>query len=321
MKTPCPLCGETSHEVVSTRDRHGKALTTILCHGCGVITNDPIPSDEALAEFYRSDYRVAYKGSAIPRKRQVWRNFGKLITHFKENAGFYRKPLHGLDLGSGSSEFLFLAKTMGLDFFGVEPNEAYARYSRDVLGLDVRTQLLEELDFPDASFDMIRLSHVLEHMRDPVRSLTTLSHWLKPNGTLYIEVPQIDVESRHKLRGKMFHFGHIFNFDPFTLRLAAARAGLVESPDAAARLAGTTGTFFVRGDASLPSVETRRANGARAQAAMAAHNARLVPQPDDGNAAGRFVRVLGLRASELIAARRFPTHRAIAEHFGAKLSG
>ncbi|MCU0830978.1 MAG: class I SAM-dependent methyltransferase [Rhizobiaceae bacterium] len=321
MAAPCPLCGGTEHEKVSSRDRHGNPLVSVLCLGCGVITNDPIPTDAELAAFYTRDYRKSYKGAAIPSKRQVWRNFGRLVAHFEANTGFYRAPITGLDLGAGSGEFLFLAKVKGLHFIGVEPNEDYAHYCRDMLGLDVRTNLLEELTFPEASFDMIRLSHVLEHMRDPVRSLKTLSSWLKPGGLLYIEVPQTDDEARRKLRGRMFHFGHIFNFDPFTLRLAAARAGLVEAPDAAARLAGTTGTFFVKGDAVSPPPDACRANAARARSFMADHNARTVPAPKDGNAVSRLVSTLAARSAEALAARRFKTHRAIAEHFGARLVG
>jgi SAM-dependent methyltransferase len=318
MQTICPLCGGNEHATVSERDRHGGALRTVVCIGCGIITNDPIPSDAELAAFYTSSYRVAYKGAEVPRKRQVYRNFRRIAAHFKDNAAFYGAPMTGLDLGSGSGEFLFFARAAGLDFSGVEPNKGYASYSSGMLGLPVANKLLEELSFPAAQFDMIRLSHVLEHMRDPVRSLTTLRGWLKPGGLLYVEVPQIDAEARRKMRGRMFHFGHVFNFDPFTLRLAAALAGLVEHPDAARRLSGTTGTFFMAGDAPKPDAAAMAANGARMKALMDAHNASMMPAPEGATAAGRFLSVNAQRIAEQLAVLRFPSHRAIADHFGAR---
>ncbi len=126
---PCRLCGETDHVVVSRTDCHGNALETVLCMGCGVITNDPIPSDEELAAFYRTDYRMQYKGAKKPRKRQVWRNFKRIESHFAVNRDMYAGHRTCLDLGSGSGEFMLMAEALGMDCIGIEPNEVYARYS------------------------------------------------------------------------------------------------------------------------------------------------------------------------------------------------
>lgn len=319
MTEPCKLCGSTRHETVSTKDRHGKPLTTILCLGCGIITNDPIPSDEDLAAFYRTDYRKDYKGADKPRMRQVWRNFQRLERHVQANRDVYAGRKRFLDLGSGSGEFSFLAKRMGMECQAVEPNEAYAAYSRDELGLNVATQTLEETEFADGSFDLIRLSHVLEHMRDPVRSLSVLRRWLSDDGVLYIEVPNIEQEAALKMHGKMFHFGHIFNYNPVTLRLAAGLAGLEELPAVRERNAETCGTFFVKAPASFVLPVDLEANARRMKAAMDAHNARRLPQPKDGTALGRFIAINRQRLSEVMAARRFATHRQIADHFGSRI--
>jgi SAM-dependent methyltransferase len=319
MAVACSLCQGAAHTVVSEMDRHGRPLRTVVCEGCGLITNDPIPSDEELIAFYRSHYRKSYKGAELPRKRQVLRNFQRIEAHFRQNAAFYRAPKFGLDLGSGSGEFLFLAKAAGLDFIGVEPSSTYSAYTRDHLGLDVSTKVLEEIDYPPAHFDMIRLSHVLEHMRDPVRSLKTLAGWLKPDGVLYIEVPQIDAEAQRKMRGKMFHFGHIHNFDPFTLRFAASLAGLIEHPSALTRLAGTTGTFFRIGSVSEFDLAQKVRNANRNIQLMAEHNARTLPLPENGSAIGRFFKINSQRVGEQLSALRFSTHRAIADHFASRI--
>ncbi|MDP3896718.1 MAG: methyltransferase domain-containing protein, partial [Mesorhizobium sp.] len=169
-ETPCQLCGAHDFEVVSERDRHGGALRTVLCLGCGSVTNDPIPSDAELEAFYRSDYRTSYKGTPEPRARQIWRNFDRIERHVRANRQFYDGRSRCLDLGSGSGEFMYMAGGMGIDCIGVEPNEPYAAYARGRLGLNVLTQTLEATEFPAGQFDLIRLSHVMEHMREPVRS-------------------------------------------------------------------------------------------------------------------------------------------------------
>lgn len=319
MQKTCALCGGTTFESVSDQDRHGKPLRSVLCLGCGVITNDPIPSDEDLAKFYRTDYRVEYKGSHEPRMRQVWRNFDRIEEHLLANRDIYRPVKTCLDLGSGSGEFMFLAAAMGMDCLGVEPNEGYAQYAKQKLGLNVLNQTLETSDFAAGSFDLIRLSHVLEHMRDPVRSLKVLHGWLGDEGVLYIEVPNIEADGQNKMRGTLFHFGHIYNFNPLTLRLAAGLAGFEEIAASSARLAGTTGAFFRKTSAPVTVAGDLAANAARMQAVMQGHNGRVLPAPKEGTVVGRFVSTFGKRLKERLQARRYKDQRAVADAFKASL--
>lgn len=322
MNGVCQLCGHGSCETVSELDRHGKPLRTVLCLGCGSVTNDPIPSEEELAAFYRSDYRRAYKGAAEPRMRQVWRNFSRIAQHLRDNAEFYRPGARCLDLGSGSGEFAYLAGRIGMDCVGVEPNEPYAAYSRDRLGLNVLNQSLEDSRFPDASFDLIRLSHVLEHMRAPVRSLATLREWLAPDGLIYIEVPNILEEAGRKVKGRIFHYGHIFNFSPRTLRNAAALAGLVEHPASAARYGDRTCGFFARGEAISQAEAVDRDNAARVGAALKSHGEHYLPADrGTGAALAAGAATLAARLSEVVAARRFSSPRAIGDHFARRIAG
>ena len=319
MPSACQLCGSNQFETVSERDRHGDPLKTVLCLGCGSITNDPIPGDDELAAFYRSNYRTEYKGAAEPRMRQIWRNFGRLQRHLSDNRTFYAGRSSCLDLGSGSGEFMFMAGAIGMDCIGVEPNAGYAAYARETLGLNVLAQTLEETSFADGQFDLIRLAHVMEHMRDPVRSLKVLRNWLSDDGVLYIEVPNIRAEAAQKMRGKMFHYGHIFNFSPATFRAAAALAGFEELALSRQRNANATSGFFAKGR-TITQAEAANPDNARIMsAAMKAHNTRLLPEPESQSAIGRGFSSLMLRLSEIMAARRYTSPRAIADHFAGLL--
>jgi SAM-dependent methyltransferase len=319
MPSACQLCGSVEFETVSERDRHGGPLKTVLCLGCGSITNDPIPADDELAAFYRSNYRTEYKGAAQPRMRQIWRNFGRVRRHLSENRMFYSDRKTCLDLGSGSGEFMFMAGAIGIDCVGVEPNAGYAAYTRETLGLNVLAQTLEETSYADGQFDLIRLSHVMEHMRDPVRSLKVLRNWLADGGVLYIEVPNIQAEASQKMRGKMFHYGHIFNFSPATFRAAAALAGFEEHPESLQRYRNTTCGFFAKGRAITQAEAANPQNARVMSAAMRAHNTRLLPEPESQSAIGRGLSSLIRRLSEILAARRYPSPRAIADHFASLL--
>ena len=257
MTHPCQLCGGTHFETVSERDRHGKPLKTVICMGCGIITNDPIPTDEELAAFYTQDYRKEYKGAAEPRMRQVWRNFERISRHYIRNHGIYKGRKKLLDLGSGSGEFLFIATKAGIEGLGVEPNQDYSAYTRDKLGLNVMTQTLEETSFGDGAFDLIRLSHVLEHMRDPVRSLKTLRTWLSDDGVLFLIVPNTKQDAAARVNGKLFHYGHIFNHSPYTLRLATRLAGFEEVEATKTQFADATAGFLPQDRQAVPDARRR----------------------------------------------------------------
>lgn len=320
MSVGCMLCGGTDWDCVSERDRHGKPLVTRLCTGCGVLRNDPVPSAEELAQFYRKDYRAHYKGATEPRLRQVWRNFDRLTGHVRSFDDVYMRGGNWLDLGSGSGEFSYLAMRLGALVTSVEPNEGYAAYCRDKLGLEVQGKTLEDCDFAPQSFDLIRLSHVLEHMRDPVTSLVRLRGWLRPGGVLYIEVPNIEADACNKVQGRMFHYGHIYNYNPVTLRHVAGLAGLIELPQTAARCAGGCGAFFVAGEGGLQPEALLRENAKLMQTRMQEHNARRVPKPLEGSAFGQFLRRLSQRIREAREGRRLRSHAAIAEAASATLA-
>ena len=276
-------------EVVSETDRHGKPLRTVINRATGLVRNDPIPGDGDLARFYSEEYRTAYKGAAKPRRRQILRNFRRVAAHLAEFRDILAPVRRVLDVGAGSGEFAFLMREMGKAVQGIEPNEGYAAYCRDDLELDVATAHLAPDLFEAGTFDLIRLNHVLEHLNDPAGYLAMISTWLAPGGLLYVEVPNIEVYAREKSRGNMFHFGHIFNFNPVTLRMAAGIAGLDEAGETMERCAGTTGVFFRVGDGAAENIMTEdRDNAAHVQGLIKRHYEGGFPS---GKAAKPFVKL------------------------------
>lgn len=309
----CILCGGMGHAVVSERDRHGDPLCTRICTGCGLIRNDPVPTPEELDAFYSSAYRESYKGASAPRARQVWRNFDRTKRHMLAFSDVYGRGGRWLDLGSGSGEFLFLARATGAEAEGIEPHDGYSAYSRDTLGLPVRQATLETAGYAAQTFDLIRLSHVLEHMRDPLATLCRLRDWLRPGGVLYVEVPDIAEEARNRLRGRLFHYGHINNFDPVTLRALAGKAGLAELPITRQRGQGTTGIFLRAVAEIVPDTAALSRNATRMRRVMEDHATALLPSPPKGTVAGRFVGRVGERLREAVAAARLREPRVIAD--------
>ena len=279
---------EGTHELVSKTDRHGKPLRTLICMETGLVRNDPVPNDAELVRFYAEDYRIAYKGAASPRRRQVLRNFRRAANYVHTFRDVLDPAKHVLDVGAGSGEFAYLMTRLGKTVKGIEPNSGYAAYCREALGLDVQTAHLSPDLFSPGQFDLIRLNHVLEHLNDPIKHLGQIACWLTPRGMLYIEVPNIEAYCREKSRGGMFHFAHIFNFNPWTLRTCAGLAGLIESPETAQRTSGTTGAFFKRDASATQSLAAKNPKNAQhVRAMISAHYAGAFSR---GHAARPFVK-------------------------------
>ena len=270
---PPSLEGKGAVEVVSTTDRYGNPLRTVLCTETGLVRNDPVPGDEELAKFYSEEYRLAYKGAWRPRRRRVLRQFRWMVDHVRRFHDVFEPAERVLDIGAGSGEFVFLMRAWGKDAVGIEPDRAYSAWCREELGLDVRTARLGPGLFEAGSFDLIRLNHVLEHLNDPVQSLALVRGWLAPGGVVYVEVPNIEEYCRAKSRGNMFHYGHIWNFNPWTLRAVAGLAGFEELDATRERSAGTTGAVFRAGPVRAAADFVNPENAARVRGLIARHYA------------------------------------------------
>jgi SAM-dependent methyltransferase len=128
-----------------------------------------------------------------------------------------------LDAGAGGGEVVFVLRRKGFEATGLEPDEHYAQYAREQLHVPVDTGFVQDVAFPENSFDVITMYHALEHVEDPTRILETLRTWLAEDGRLLVEVP--NVEARCLAPAHRFHFAHFYNFNRATLEALGRKTG------------------------------------------------------------------------------------------------
>lgn len=271
----CPCCGERSAQVIANRDgKTGEALITVSCNQCALGRIDPLPSDQALADWYATQYRQAYKSAVQPALRHVLRAGRNAQWRWQwlcQNTPA-RQPepplssMRSLDIGSSSGEFVYLLQTLGFQARGIEPHAGYASYAQSMLGVQVNNCTLQQgLSSEEAdSLDLISMFHVLEHLAEPVAALRTLGEKLKSGGLLYIEVPNA---TRLCAPHYMFFRAHTLYFTGPTLRNLLETAGfklVAQSPDdsdnlsVAAQFVGTDPAHAPT-DNSHPLVSAHRA--------------------------------------------------------------
>jgi len=167
-----------------------------------------------------------------------------------------------LDYGSGRGRWARAAVSEGFRVVAYEPSVERGGESAPPFLL-----LHSEFDLEGMQFDVINLEQVLEHVPDPLETLTRLKAYCRPQTLIRITVPNImrdpsgsKVWESWPFDGKTPHvlapFEHLHGFTPSSLRILCIRAGY--RPVAAYRIARTHPLNLVRRwiDVVWPSLGT-----------------------------------------------------------------
>jgi SAM-dependent methyltransferase len=98
-----------------------------------------------------------------------------------------------LDMGAGLGFFVkAMAPYQDWDAYGCEISPAAVRHAREHLGLqNVICSPLQDADLPRASFDVITMWDVLDHILHPDPLLSHCHALLKDDGTFFIRTPNV----------------------------------------------------------------------------------------------------------------------------------
>lgn len=242
----CNLCGSAEYEVLSKIGRGNESLNTVICKKCGLVWSHPFPLDTLI--YYQKHYRIRYKGTYTPRKKHIFRSARAAMIRFDRLKHLLQPRWRVLEVGSGGGEFLYLLKKLGLDAFGIEPNEGYAEYAKNEYQLNIKNGFLQNTEFEENSFDMVTLWHVLEHMDNPTDCLKKIHSFMATGGLLVIEVP--NVESVCSTPNNTFHAAHLYNFNRSTLRRMVERVGFVLVEESMEEDGGNFFQFFKKNGAA-----------------------------------------------------------------------
>ena len=130
-----------------------------------------------------------------------------------------------LDVGCAQGGWLAFMRRFGFECHGCEPDPKAAEIAQS-MGLSVTCNDLPGAGYPDCYYDVVRFSHVLEHVHHPGKILFEAKRILKPDGLIIIEVP-----NHAGFRVQVFRQSedvprHLYSFSPETLRRYFDKVGL-----------------------------------------------------------------------------------------------
>jgi 2-polyprenyl-3-methyl-5-hydroxy-6-metoxy-1,4-benzoquinol methylase len=210
---------------------------------CGLIWLDPMPLEEDIGNAYTSYH--THSGDAQYRRknrtevldkilRGAYELFLRVTPLFAEREGLRLmylanlQPGKVLDVGCGNGSRLVRFRALGWEVDGQEVDPEAAGEAQRISGAPVYLGRLEQAQFPDRFFDVVTMSHVIEHVYDPVALLQECRRILKPSGFLIITTPNADSYG-HDQFGACWRGleppRHLHLFSRRTLNHAATRAG------------------------------------------------------------------------------------------------
>jgi SAM-dependent methyltransferase len=239
----CDLCAETRFTPLLTSPDQTECLVSgtfqVVRCGCGLAFLDPRPTLEDIAKVYPSDYSPHAARTVTVARWQRTRSgrerastLARVEAAIREYISFHFFPAwrgdgRVLDVGCGAGSVLDVLKELGWTTHGVDVGanvvEAIGRR-----GHIARQGVAEAIDFPDASFDVVMLSHVLEHTFSPRKALAEARRVLRPGGQLLVAVPNFG-----SLQARVFRRfwasldvpRHLYQFTPRTLRRYLEESG------------------------------------------------------------------------------------------------
>lgn len=201
--TTCAICRTNDEKLLYkvTTFQEGE-LTFVKCRQCGLIYQNPRPSEESLKKFFTSTSFISHKKSKegkeltgyydyigdegfrrkMAKKRLAW------INRMFRN----KKPLDILKIAPGTGTFLKLAKENGHRVTGVDLSEYFVEYAREHYGIDMILSAFEDVELGDQRFDVVAWWGSIANLNDPAKCLEKIHNHLKKNGVLLLDYQDAD---------------------------------------------------------------------------------------------------------------------------------
>jgi SAM-dependent methyltransferase len=220
---PCNLCGSARlrKSLQGPDVRYGTpgTFTVVRCVDCGLCFVSPRPTLDQIGAHYPpsySEHTPSAEGNPFARAQ------AEMVGSLYPGGGSV------LDVGCASGAFLTAMRSKGWTVAGIDTSEQAHSLARSLPGAEIKLGVLGPDDFAPASFDAVTLWSVLEHLHDPLATLRTVRRLLKPEGRLFLVLPNYRAFERMLFRTRWFALElprHLYHFSPKPLAAMLERAG------------------------------------------------------------------------------------------------
>lgn len=233
----CVACGSVEHKEDLAFSHHlalRPPYAVRSCTKCKLRWLSPRPTSDAYQELYSDEFY--FGGHAAP---EIYSDVVRgRLHHFAERIKRAEK-LHAkqtldiLDVGAATGDFVYLASQRGHRAIGIELSSDARKTAQQKYGIQLDSGAIEQ--YPKASFDMIHMNHVLEHLPNPQETLAHCGQLLRGGGLIVIEIPQQFDNDLDRLRKVLrlnrqpefnsYSLHHTYFFSPHNISVLINKTG------------------------------------------------------------------------------------------------
>ncbi len=221
IKEKC-LCGHSDFHIVATVDANSIVIPFAFCTNCGLISSRPRFSETFYKEIYTNGIfnKLFYSDGDTEQYalKKININTGLAILKTIERKKIISDDTKVLEIGAGAGWNLIPFIKKNAKVLGLEINQDLIQIAKK---FNLPVEYGTEQDITGL-YDVIILSHILEHLPNPIDSLFIIGNHLKDNGIIYIAVPNAANFDLSTLQ-----LPHIYYFSLFSLKYVCSQAELI----------------------------------------------------------------------------------------------
>ena len=230
----CPNCGYKNISLVlSAKDYtvSGEQFEIWECKDCTQRFTQNIPEQQAIGKYYQSENYISHSDTS---RGLINTLYHKVRTRTLKQKRKMVETLTGksggniLDLGCGTGAFLHTMKNAKWNITGLEPDETARANALELYGLKLE-KTEEFYRLPEQTFDAITMWHVLEHVHELHEYIDQLKKLLKPDGKLFIAVPNYTSYDAQLYKGFWAAYDvprHLYHFSPKSMQILLKKHGM-----------------------------------------------------------------------------------------------
>ena len=221
----CPVCKSSSNEPYIIKD----GFTYVKCRVCDFIYSNPQLTWEAIEKGYNDiEVRSYFLNELLIPFVEPGQQKGFQERLNRISLLLTSKTRRLLDIGCAAGNFLKIAGEMGFDAEGLELDDINVRYAKEKRSLNAHMNTLDEMEYPESTFDVVTLWDVLEHLSEPMQTLREVSRVMRRGGIIGISTINHACANQKILKAQWRYWmppDHICSFTPPILRKMLKEAG------------------------------------------------------------------------------------------------
>ena len=212
----CEVCGSDKYTKIGyIKNIWQNDKEVYQCDNCALYFIES-PTDEEIYLLYKNEYHNNIKNKLfeMAKSKMRYARSSSQFNFIKDHIDCNNKKI--CEIGAFDGLLLNIFKKNGCQVFGYELNDDARVYAKNKYNIDLKANFFESKE----KYDIIILSHVIEHFKNPKEVLLKIKDMLNHNGYIYIEVPNSPMPNQcsYSMLMRYLNTEHIVNFNMDNLK-------------------------------------------------------------------------------------------------------